>query len=78
MVGYYNNPEATNKSFWFDEDGQKWMYTGDVGYVDENENLYLVDRIKEMIKYKGHQVWAVGDQILVYVFSLALINRPDT
>ena len=56
MVGYYDNPEATAKSFHFDEDGKKWMYTGDVGYVDENENLYLVDRIKEMIKYKGHQV----------------------
>jgi len=81
MVGYYNNPEATAKSFYYEEDGKKWMYTGDVGYVDENHNLYLVDRIKEMIKYKGHQVSPVEVEQCIcqmdQVADAAVIGLPD-
>lgn len=81
MVGYFNNPEATAKSFHFDEDGKKWMFTGDVGYLDENENLYLVDRIKEMIKYKGHQVSPVEVEQMIctmeQVADAAVIGLPD-
>jgi len=81
MVGYYNNPEATAKSFWYDDEGKKWMYTGDVGYVDENENLYLVDRIKEMIKYKGHQVSPVEVEHVICtmeeVADAAVVGLPD-
>jgi len=54
--GYLNNPEATAESFHFDEDGQKWLLTGDIGYIDDNDNIFLVDRLKELLKYKGHQV----------------------
>lgn len=50
--GYYKDDEATKKSF--TEDG--WFRTGDIGYYDENGYLYVVDRIKELIKYKGFQV----------------------
>jgi len=38
----------------FDEDG--WLRTGDVGYFDEDADLFVVDRAKEMIKYKSFQV----------------------
>ena len=52
MLGYSNNEEA-NKEIFVD-DGR--MRTGDIGYFDEDGNIYIVDRIKELIKVKGLQV----------------------
>jgi acyl-CoA synthetase (AMP-forming)/AMP-acid ligase II len=52
MLGYLNNEEATAEIF----AGDGWMRTGDVGRVDENGYFYIVDRLKELIKYKGYQV----------------------
>jgi 4-coumarate--CoA ligase len=50
--GYLNNPEATKNSI--DADG--WLHTGDVGLVDDDDEIFIVDRLKEIIKYKGLQV----------------------
>ncbi|HET6165953.1 MAG TPA: AMP-binding protein [Marmoricola sp.] len=52
MKGYLNRPDATADLI--DEDG--WLRTGDIGRVDESGNLFIVDRIKDLIKYKGYQV----------------------
>jgi acyl-CoA synthetase (AMP-forming)/AMP-acid ligase II len=52
MVGYLNNPEATAVTI--DQDG--WLHTGDVATVDERGVFAIVDRVKELIKYKGYQV----------------------
>lgn len=52
MLGYYNNPQETQKQF--TQDG--WLLSGDLGYYDEEEFFYVVDRLKELIKYKGFQV----------------------
>jgi len=52
MKGYLNNPQATNEIFTADG----WLRTGDIGRIDENGFFYIVDRLKELIKYKGYQV----------------------
>jgi acyl-CoA synthetase (AMP-forming)/AMP-acid ligase II len=52
MRGYLNNDQATAETL--TEDG--WLRTGDIGRIDENGFFYVVDRLKELIKYKGYQV----------------------
>ncbi len=52
MKGYLDRPEATAQMI--DKDG--WLHTGDVGYADDDGYFYIVDRVKELIKYKGLQV----------------------
>jgi acyl-CoA synthetase (AMP-forming)/AMP-acid ligase II len=52
MIGYLRNPEATAATI--TPDG--WLRTGDIGRIDENGYTYIVDRLKELIKYKAYQV----------------------
>ena len=52
MKGYLGRPDAT--AAMIDADG--WLHTGDIGRVDEDGWLFVVDRVKELIKYKGYQV----------------------
>jgi acyl-CoA synthetase (AMP-forming)/AMP-acid ligase II len=52
MKGYLNAPDAT--AAMLDPDG--WLHTGDLGTVDEQGYVFIVDRVKELIKYKGLQV----------------------
>jgi acyl-CoA synthetase (AMP-forming)/AMP-acid ligase II len=52
MKGYLGNTQATKKMIL--PDG--WLRTGDIGYSDEDGRLFVVDRLKELIKYKGRQV----------------------
>ncbi|KAJ0923698.1 4-coumarate--CoA ligase 2 [Helianthus annuus] len=51
MKGYINDPEATKRTI---VDG--WLHTGDIGLIDDDDELFIVDRLKELIKYKGFQV----------------------
>ncbi len=52
MQGYLNRPEATAQTV--DADG--WLHSGDIGYADADGHFFVVDRVKELIKYKGFQV----------------------
>ena len=77
MKGYLNNPEATAETI--DADG--WLHTGDVAVLDADGHVSIVDRIKELIKYKGFQVPpAELEAVLVThpaVADAAVIGVPD-
>jgi len=55
--GYWNKPEATKEVF-LEADGETWLRTGDLARMDEEGYFYFYDRKKDMIKYKGLQVFA--------------------
>ena len=77
MRGYLDDPEATARTI--DPDG--WLRTGDVGRADEDGYVVLVDRVKELIKYKGYQVAPAELEALLVehpaVTEAAVIGRPD-
>jgi acyl-CoA synthetase (AMP-forming)/AMP-acid ligase II len=77
MRGYLDDPEATAATV--DDDG--WLHTGDVGRADDDGYVVLVDRVKELIKYKGYQVApAELEAVLVQhpaVAEAAVVGRPD-
>ena len=77
MRGYRDRPEATAATI----DGDGWLHTGDLCYFDEDGYLYVVDRLKELIKYKGFQVAPAELEHLLLthpaVADAAVVRRPD-
>jgi acyl-CoA synthetase (AMP-forming)/AMP-acid ligase II len=77
MKGYLNNETATAATL--DRDG--WLHTGDVGYVDEQGFFFIVDRVKELIKYNAYQVAPAELEALLLqhpaVADVAVIGSPD-
>ncbi|KAL1224751.1 4-coumarate--CoA ligase-like 6 [Cardamine amara subsp. amara] len=73
MKGYLNNPEATQMTIVEDS----WLRTGDIAYFDEDGYLFIVDRIKEIIKYKGFQI-APADLEAVLVSHPLIIDAAVT
>jgi long-chain acyl-CoA synthetase len=76
MVGYWEQPTETANMI---RDG--WVYTGDIGYLDEDGYLFIVDRKKDLIKPSGFQVWPreVEEVIatLPAVVDVAVVGIPD-
>ena len=77
MKGYLNNPQATAATI--DPDG--WLHTGDIGHIDADGHVYVVDRLKELIKYKGFQVPPAELEAVLLrhpdVTDAAVIGLPD-
>jgi len=77
MKGYLNDPESTTAII--DKDG--WLHTGDIGYVDDDNEVFIIDRVKEIIKYKGFQVPpAEVEGMLIshpLIHDAAVVPEPD-
>ncbi len=77
MKGYLNNEDATAATI--DADG--WLHTGDIGHIDADGHMFVVDRLKELIKYKGFQVPPAELEALLLthpkVADAAVIGLPD-
>jgi len=77
MVGYLSKPEATAVTI----DADSWLHTGDIGHVDDDGHWYIVDRLKELIKYKGFQVPPAELESLLLTYpdvdDAAVIPIPD-
>jgi long-chain acyl-CoA synthetase len=57
MSEYWNNPLETSAALRDHGDGDRWLHTGDLGYMDADGYVFLVDRKKDLIKTSGYQVW---------------------
>ncbi|XP_031477922.1 4-coumarate--CoA ligase-like 5 isoform X1 [Nymphaea colorata] len=77
MKGYLDNEKATSTTL----DSEGWLKTGDLCYIDEDGFLFVVDRLKELIKYKGYQVAPVELEQLLQshpeIADAAVIPYPD-
>jgi len=57
MRGYWQRPEETKEMLRLGEHGERLLFTGDLGYLDADGYLFIVDRKKDLIKTSGYQVW---------------------
>ncbi|XP_028796173.1 4-coumarate--CoA ligase-like 5 [Neltuma alba] len=77
MKGYFSNEEATSSTL----DSEGWLRTGDICYIDGDGYIFIVDRLKELIKYKGYQVPPAELEALLLthhaISDAAVIPFPD-
>ncbi|OLZ42108.1 long-chain-fatty-acid--CoA ligase [Natrinema saccharevitans] len=80
MKEYYGLPEANEEAFTH-EDGKRWFHTGDIGYWDEDDFFYVVDREKHMIVTGGYNVYPREVEELLFehpdVADAAVVGVPD-
>jgi long-chain acyl-CoA synthetase len=57
MQGYWQRPDETHEMIRVNDSGERLLYTGDLGYLDEDGYVFIVDRKKDLIKTSGYQVW---------------------
>jgi long-chain acyl-CoA synthetase len=77
MQGYYNKPEASAEVL-----KEGWLHTGDIGKMDEDGYLYITDRLKDMIIYKGYNVYPRELEEILFRFpaveQCAVVGKPDS
>jgi len=80
MIGYHNRPEATREAIWRDERGRTFLRTGDIGRMDTEGFLYVLDRKKDMIVSGGINVFAKDIEEILHqhpdVFDVAVVGVP--
>jgi len=65
MPGYHNRAEATREALWIDPQGRHWLRTGDIGKLDEDGFLYIVDRKKDMILSGGQNIYPADIEAVI-------------
>jgi acyl-CoA synthetase (AMP-forming)/AMP-acid ligase II len=70
MAGYHANDSANEEATWVHPDGSRWLRTGDIGKVDEDGFVYLVDRKKDMIISGGQNIYPADIEAI-------MLERPD-
>src|SRR3546814_8635347 len=66
MRGYWNRPDADAKVFVTDAEGTRWLRTGDVGTIDDEGFIRIVDRLKDMIAVGGFKVFPSQIEAVLY------------
>ena len=81
MEGYHRRPEATAEATWTDPDGRRWLRTGDIGRLDDDGFLYVVDRKKDMILSGGQNVFPADIEAVMLrhpgVAQVAVVGVPS-
>jgi long-chain acyl-CoA synthetase len=81
MQGYWERPETDDSTFCMDDTGQKWLRTGDVGQIDDDGFIRIVDRLKDMIAVGGFKVFPKHVEEVLYrhpaVKEALVIGMPD-
>jgi len=77
MKGYWNRPEATAEAI----DKLGWFHSGDIGYLDDEDFLFLCDRVKDMVISGGENVYPAEVESVLYghpaIVEVAVIGLPD-
>jgi PAS domain S-box-containing protein len=71
MKGYLDNPEVTRRVL----DAEGWLHTGDIGYQDADDYIYVVDRANDLVKFRGLQYQ--DDELLLSVVEDRTLRRDD-
>jgi long-chain acyl-CoA synthetase len=81
MVGYWNRPDATWEATWTDGQGRKWLRTGDIGRIDADGYLYVLDRKKDLILSGSQNIYPADIEAVLAthpgVSECAVIGVPD-
>lgn len=81
MLGYWQKPEETREMLRTDDRGERLLYTGDLGYLDRDGYLFIVDRKKDLIKTCGFQVWPREIEEVISshpaVAEVGVVGLPD-